>query len=147
MSRLIVWLTRRGPSTDMAQQELRLSSRLDIFIVVAVGAAVVLHSLRELSRAPLDPRWLMLAALNPSQRLIHRQGPRNSRKTFCIRDFCIRGSPAVWRSGSHHDSCARHSSHILLARAKILPTSVTRCFQRSRCGYRDLGIVERFLHA
>ena len=47
----------------MAQQELRFSSRLYISIVVAVGAAVVLHSLRELSRAPLDPRWLMLAVL------------------------------------------------------------------------------------
>lgn len=47
----------------MPQPELRLSSRLYIAIVVTFGTAIVLYSLRELLRAPLDPRWLMLALL------------------------------------------------------------------------------------
>jgi putative nucleotidyltransferase with HDIG domain len=47
----------------MVHTDLRLSSRLYIAIVVTFGTAIVLHSLRELLRAPLDPRWLMLALL------------------------------------------------------------------------------------
>ncbi len=47
----------------MPPTDLNGSSRLYIAVVVAAGALIVLESLYSLSRAPVDPNWLVLAVL------------------------------------------------------------------------------------
>jgi diguanylate cyclase (GGDEF)-like protein/putative nucleotidyltransferase with HDIG domain len=47
----------------MSSTDLSASSRLYISVVVAAGVCVVLESLYAISRAPVDPNWLVLAVL------------------------------------------------------------------------------------